>query len=84
MTTAMFARLDELGTAAAAAFDVADRRYRDRLNALTATVPQRQEPARIRRLRARLEADSDAASTVVPQLLLPANLDAARPRIRRR
>lgn len=77
------ARLAAVGELATIKLDDADRRYRDRLAALTSAVPNRREPVRVRRLRARLEADSDAASTVVPQLLLPASLDAARPRIRR-
>lgn len=78
--TATRARLDAIAAQTAAGFDAADRRYRDR----TATVrPARREQPAVRRLRARLIADADAADGVVPQLLLPAGLDMARPGVRR-
>ncbi|NLG45936.1 hypothetical protein [Gordonia sp. (in: high G+C Gram-positive bacteria)] len=79
--TAAVIRLDAIAAHTAAGFDAADRRYRDRTAAVRTA---RREPPAVRRLRARLIADADAADGVVPQLLLPAGLDAARPGVRRR
>lgn len=76
------ARLEQIAARADIGFDAAERRYREGLAALRR--PSRPETAQVRRVRARLVADVDAADGVVPQLLLPAGLDAARPRIRRR
>ncbi|ALG84162.1 hypothetical protein [Gordonia phthalatica] len=81
MTGALI-RLEEIATRADAGFDDAERRYRDRVSALRP--PPKRESAAVRRVRARLVADVDAADGVVPQLLLPAGLDAARPGVRRR
>ncbi|MBM7366781.1 hypothetical protein [Gordonia hydrophobica] len=79
--TAAMQRLDEIAERADLGFDDAARRYRDRISAVRA--PLRPERSEVRRLRARLVADVEAAEVVVPQLLLPAGLDAARPGVRR-
>ncbi|EGD56475.1 hypothetical protein [Gordonia neofelifaecis] len=75
-------RLEQLATESAARFDDAERRYRDRLAA--GGTADRREPTRVRRLRAHLEADADAAGAVLGRLLLSAGLDAARPDARNR
>ena len=80
--TGVLLRLEEIAVRADAGFDEADRRYRER-GGVVRTPPIR-ERGEVRRLRARLAAEADAADGVVPQLLLPAGLDAARVGVRRR
>ncbi len=75
------ARLEEIAATAADGFAAAERRYRDRTSAVRTQVGP--EPTAVRRLRDRLQADAQAADTVMGRLLLPAGQSAARPGIRR-